>query len=173
MNGKTVIIVGFMGCGKTVVARELALLRDEAWSDLDELIEKDEGRSPAEIITNDSEALFRERETSMLQRVLMTGKERVIAVGGGAWTVSRNRELVHEHDAVAVWLDAPFDLCWKRIEADRQARPLAPTRDTAQRLYSERAAIYNLADYHVRVADEAPIEIAKRIVLLLKQRSHT
>jgi shikimate kinase len=161
--------VGFMGCGKTEVARELAVLRNEQWADLDDLIGKGEGRSPAEIITNDGEAVFRERETSMLQSLLMSGAERVIALGGGAWTIPRNRELVREHDAVAVWLDAPFDLCWRRIEAAGQARPLAPNRDAAQRLYLERGAIYSLADFRVSVADESPTAIAGRIAVLLRQ----
>jgi len=172
LNDARIVIVGFMGCGKTQVAQELARELGEGWADLDAVIEEHDRRSPAEIIANDGEAAFRERETAMLRKVLTSSAERVIALGGGAWTIRGNRELVEAHKGVAVWLDAPFDLCWKRIEADDKARPLAPTRETAHQLYSERAAIYSLADLHVRVADEPPVAIAKRIAALLRQR-HT
>ena len=171
MNNTRIFIIGFMGCGKTSVACELAALRDERWADLDDLVEKDDGRSPAEIITSDGEAIFRERETAILEKLLTSGDERVVALGGGAWTIPRNRELIREHNGFAVWLDAPFELCWKRIEADIQARPLAPSRNVAQRLYSERRPIYELAELFIAVADESPADIAKNIAALLQQRS--
>lgn len=173
MNDTRIFIIGFMGCGKTSVACELAALRNERWADLDDLVEKDDGRSPAEIITSDGEAVFRERETATLEKLLRSGDEGVIALGGGAWTIPRNRELIREHNGVAVWLDAPFELCWKRIEADGKARPLAPSRDVAHRLYSERRPIYKLAELSIVVAGESPVEIAKKIAAVLQKRSKT
>jgi shikimate kinase len=168
-----IIIVGFMGCGKTVVARELALLRNTPWTDLDERIEHVEGRTPGQIIIDDGERVFREIETRVLQTLLSAIGEQVIALGGGAWTIPVNREMIRQHGSVAIWLDAPFELCWKRIEADGQARPLAPTREIAQKLYSDRRPIYSLADLHVSVAEESPIAIAERIAALLRQQPHT
>ena len=168
MNDSGIVIVGFMGCGKTAVARELALLRNERWADLDERIQELEGRTPAQIIIEDGETVFREMETSALKTLLSANGEQVIALGGGAWTIAVNREILREHGSVTIWLDAPFELCWKRIEADGQARPLAPSREIAQKLYSDRRPIYSLADLHVTVADESPIAIAKKIALLLR-----
>lgn len=168
MNDSRLVIVGFMGCGKTEVARELAKELGSDWIDLDAVIEKHERRSPAEIITTDGEVVFREREIDYLEKLLTSGDERVIALGGGAWTTRRVREVVQEHNAVTVWLDAPFELCWKRIEADARARPLAPTREIAQELYSDRLAIYSLADLHVSVDNKSPIAIAQDIAALLR-----
>jgi len=173
MNDKRIVIVGFMGCGKTAVARELARLGDERWVDLDARIEEVHSRSPAQIIVQDGETVFREIETATLQELLSADSEHVIALGGGAWISPRNRELIREHDAVSVWLDAPFELCWRRIIAAEQDRPLAPTRELAQQLYLKRGPTYNLADFHVPVADELSLEVAKRIVLLLQQQPDT
>ena len=80
----------------------------------------------------------------------------VIALGGGAWTIEENRALIAAHDCLCVWLDAPFELCWQRINAgttDGQARPLARTREEAERLYAARRALYALA--HRRVGVDA------------------
>jgi shikimate kinase len=173
MNDSRIVIVGFMGCGKTAVARELALLRNERWTDLDERIEKIVGRNPAQIIIDDGETVFRELETRVLRDLLSANGEQVIALGGGAWTIAVNREILREHGMAAIWLDAPFELCWERIEENGQARPLAPTREVAQKLYSDRRPIYSLADLHVSVADESPIAIAERIAELLRQQPHT
>ncbi len=168
-----VVITGFMGCGKTAVARELALLRDERCVDLDARITELDGRSPAQIIVDDGETAFREKESAVLRQLLSGNGEELIALGGGAWTIEGNREMLREHGSIAVWLDLPFDYCWKRIQTDAQLRPLAPTRDAAAQLFSERRPIYSLADLRIRVADESPIEVAKKIDALLRQRSHS
>jgi len=170
MSKKRIAIVGFMGSGKTSVARELAMIRNEGWVDLDARIAIAQGRGPAEIIVAEGEAVFRKIETTELQKVLSESVDDVIALGGGAWIMERNRDLLHEHDAITVWLDAPFDLCWKRIEAADQLRPLAASREAAQELYSRRGLAYGLARLRVSVADEPPREIAKRIELLLQQQ---
>ena len=164
MTNQQIVIIGFMGTGKTTVARELGLKLNCLVVDLDELITRRERRSPNEIIEQDGEVKFRELETQMLREVLAEGP-RVIAVGGGAWTIAANRQLIAEHEAITVWLDAPFELCWKRIEAGAEVRPLARSRELAERLYSERRPVYELA--HVRVVvseNESSAETAKRII---------
>ncbi|MGB8510347.1 MAG: shikimate kinase, partial [Pyrinomonadaceae bacterium] len=78
--------------------------------------------------------------------------------GGGAWTLERNRSLVAAHDCLTVWLDAPFELCWKRIGDAVEDRPLARGRENAQRLYEERRAAYELAALHVCVMHGRSVE---------------
>ncbi len=171
MNDKLVVIIGFMGSGKTVVARELARLLGKPFIDLDAQIEQLEGRSPARIIGEDGEEAFREKETITLRELLGSDERAVVALGGGAWTIGINRELIKAFDAVVVWLDAPLDLCWERIELDGQSRPMAPSRTAAQRLFAERLPSYRLADLHVPVADTSPKQIAEDIAALLPQQS--
>lgn len=161
-----------MGAGKTTVARELGRKLNCLAVDLDELITRREGRSLNEIIEQDGEERFRELETQMLREVLREGP-RVIAVGGGAWTISANRQLIAEHEAVSLWLDAPFELCWKRIEAGAEVRPLARSRAQAERLFSDRRPVYELADAKVVVAEnENAEEIATRVADAILQLQH-
>ena len=147
---RRIVIVGFMGCGKTTVAKTLARRMGCTMIDLDSFITEQKGRSPAEIIAQDGEPPFREIETGALSDVLENGDPRVIALGGGAWTIEANRALIAQRDCLSVWLDAPFELCWERITANAKTiRPLAPNRGTAQKLHQSRQASYRLAQLHV------------------------
>src|SRR6266480_4829990 len=149
MTDRRIAIVGFMGCGKTTVAKALAQQLGSAMIDLDSFITDREGRSPAEIIVQDSEPSFREIETRALQDVLEKNVARVIALGGGAWMIEANRALVAQHDCLSVWLDAPFELCWERIQSSRMQRPLAPELESAEALYDSRRPVYGLAQIRI------------------------
>ena len=173
MNEKLIVIVGFMGSGKTVVAKELSRLLSRPFVDLDGRIEDVEGRNPAQIINEDGEQGFREKETAALSELLRRDKRAVVALGGGAWTIAVNRGLIRSVASVVVWLNTPLDVCWQRIEQDSQLRPMASTRAVAERLFTERLPFYRLADVHVWVADESPLDIAKNIAALLQQQSDT
>ena len=131
MSNRRIVIVGFMGCGKTAVAKELSRQLDSKFIDLDSFITERNGRSPAEIIQQDGETLFREIETLALRDVLQDRKASSIALGGGTWTIPANRTLVALHDCLSIWLDVPFEVCWHRImTSSKTVRPLAPDRDT-------------------------------------------
>ena len=173
MNDTLIVIVGYMGCGKTVVAQALARLLGKHFVDLDAEIEQFEGRNPAQIISEDGEQAFREKETAALRDLLQRHEGSVVALGGGAWTIAVNRELISSVDSVVVWLDMPFDICWQRIEQDAQFRPMAPSRAAAERLFLERLPFYGLADLRIAFADESPAQIAKNIAALLQQQSHS
>jgi shikimate kinase len=166
MTFQPIIIVGFMGSGKTTVAHELARQLGCRVIDLDELIMEREKRSPKEIIEQDGEERFREIETRMLREVLDEGVARVIAVGGGVWTIAVNRKLMAERAAFVAWLDASFELCWKRIEASGKTRPLARSRAMAQKLYDERRPIYELAGARIKIHEnESAEETAKKVAI--------
>ena len=164
MTNQTIIIVGFMGSGKTTVGDALArLLRCRA-IDLDSFITECEQRSPKEIIEQDGEEAFRRIETRALRQVLLEARGGVIAVGGGAWTIAENRELIASEGGFTVWLDPSFELCWKRIEAGAEGRPLAPSREFAQALYAARRSVYELADARIPVYEnESAEEVAKKV----------
>ena len=170
MDDKLIFIVGFMGCGKTVVAEELSRVLERPWVDLDSRIEDVEGRSPAQFISEDGEQAFREKETAVLRELLRRPPGVVVALGGGAWTIAVNRDLIRSVDSVVIWLDTPFDVCWERIEQDAQLRPMAPSRAAAEKLFSERLVFYQMADLRVGFAGEAPVQIAKNIAAFLKQQ---
>jgi len=160
-----IIIVGFMGSGKTTVAYELAALLESEAVDLDQVIAKTVGRTAREIIEEDSESAFRVIETRTLRKVLSEGGSTVIALGGGAWIQEENRGLIALYDGLSVWIDAPFDLCWNRIAAAGADRPLARSRAQAHALYLQRKGIYELADLHIDGGDPARVASAIKAAL--------
>src|SRR5207237_2182793 len=105
----------------------------------DSFITENQGRSPAEIIEQDGEPAFRRIESLALADVLRDRDARVIALGGGTWSVPANRTLIALHDCLTVWLDAPFEICWQRIiDSGKRVRPLAPDQETTKARYDAR-----------------------------------
>ena len=133
-----IIITGFMCAGKTTVARALAARLNCARLDTDEAIIERERRSIEAIIEADGEARFRQIEHEVLRACLDNSDARIIALGGGAWTLAENRALIKAHDCLTIWLDAPFELCWRRLTNADHTRPLARDRVQARELYTAR-----------------------------------
>ncbi len=168
-----IVITGFMGCGKSKVAQELARRRNVFMVDLDEWITERVGRSPAQLITEDGEREFREIESNALRDLLQTGEAGVIALGGGAWIEKANRDLIDEYSCTTVWLDTPFAICWERITTSDEVRPLGRTLDQAQTLYKRRRPIYQLASIHVQMRhDETLDSILLRLEVRLTTDKH-
>lgn len=175
---RVILITGFMGAGKTSVAAALSRRLGCDMIDLDRLIFEREGRTPQAIIEDDGEPHFRQLETLALQEALkraVTGTEAsnppeheakegqeffIIALGGGTWTIEHNRALIMRHAGFTVWLDAPFDLCWRRITSEEDAfkRPLARQRESARMLYNGRRAFYALASRRVEAGEDKSVE---------------
>ena len=149
-----IVITGFMGSGKTRIARELAHRFNLTMVDLDERILAKEGRSAAQLIVEEGEQAFRAIESEVLRELLETNTAGVIALGGGAWIQEANRELIEQHGYRSVWLDVPFEVCWSRIETSGEDRPLGRTKEQAQALYDQRTPIYQLASIRITVPDE-------------------
>ena len=161
---RRIVILGFMGCGKTTVATELARQLECRFVDLNSFITESRGRSPAEIIEQDGEPAFRQIESLALSEVLRDQDARVIALGGGTWSAPANRTLIALHDCLTVWLDAPFEACWQRIiESSKTVRPLAPDRETALARFASRRDDYALAERTI------PIEPANSVAEIVAQ----
>jgi shikimate kinase len=156
-SGRPIVITGFMGCGKTEIARRLSLRFDLALIDLDQEIAKREGRTAAQLIVEEGEPAFREIETKVLREVLEEGIG-IVALGGGAWITETNRILIDERGGLSIWLDTPFELCWQRIEATPEERPLGRSRTQAEQLYRLRHPVYQLATIRVPVMANEPLE---------------
>src|SRR6266851_2209185 len=169
MTDRRIIVVGFMGSGKTTVAKALAQRLGCSMVDLDSFITDREGHTPAEIIVQDGEPSFREIETRALRVVLEENAARVIALGGGGWMIEANRALVAQHDCLSVWLDAPFELCWQRIQSSGTVRPLAPDRQSAEALYDSRRPAYGLTLIRIDAREiRGPDEIVNEVETHLK-----
>ena len=157
-----IVITGFMGCGKSKVARELALRRNLVMVDLDNWITRHVGRSPAQLINEDGERAFRVVETNALRELLQSGDAGVIALGGGAWIEEANRELIEQYGCTSIWLDTPFEICWERITASEEDRPLGRTREEAKARYDRRKRVYALAQLHITADD--PVSMIESLI---------
>ena len=165
-ENQRIILTGFMGVGKSTVARFLAFILKCKKVDLDAVIEERERRTIAEIIQTEGEARFRQIETETLSRILSDDNSaaRVIALGGGAWTIEENRRLIKKHNFTTVWLESSFEHCWRNISFSKRVRPLAKNKVQTKKLFYERQKFYCLADWHFIVRpDLTSFEIAKKI----------
>jgi shikimate kinase len=159
-----IAITGFMGVGKSSVARHLAQMLRTRRVDLDAVIEKSEGRKIAQIIDTDGEANYREIETRNLADVLAVNDTRILSLGGGTWTIKQNRELLAQHGFTSVWLEASFDHCWRNITFGRKDRPLARDKQFTRKLFEDRQKVYCLAEWHFIVRpDFTSYDVAQRM----------
>jgi shikimate kinase len=149
-----VYLVGFMGAGKTTLARALGARLDWRVEDVDERIETREGRAIATIFARDGEAYFRTVERAVLLDLLPL-RHAVVATGGGTFVDPDNRTLINR-DGLSVWLDVSLPALVDRIPSDGR-RPLAADRTSFEQLYDTRRAAYRQAHVHLD-ASGAPVE---------------
>ena len=146
MRADKLYLVGFMGAGKTTMARALAARLGWQAVDIDEAIETRERLTVAEVFARHGEPYFRSVEQAVLLEQI-AARHRVIATGGGTYADPQNRALINS-DGAAIWLDVPMDRLIARIPSDGR-RPLAADRSGFERLYHQRRAAYQQA--HVRL----------------------
>ena len=145
-----VYLTGFMGSGKTTVARALADRLGWHFIDIDSEIETAEHSTIAQIFESRGEPEFRLIETKMIRKVMRQvehGMPSVIALGGGSFVEPANAALLENH-GITVWLDCPFEVVAQRITAP-DSRPLARNPEDFRKLYEERRAAYSRANYRV------------------------
>lgn len=141
---ENIVLIGFMGSGKTTVGRELQHRLGYPLVDMDLVIEQRAGKTITEIFADPGEAAFRDMETSLLGELgHPESPRRIISTGGGVVGRQENRELLKNLGYV-VWLHAPAAVILERTGKSR-TRPLLQTEDPATRiqtLMEERRPLY-------------------------------
>jgi len=166
-----VVLIGFMGAGKTTVGRALAGSLHWNFLDLDDLIEQREHMSVAEIFASSGEAAFRRIESAALTALLQdrnAGSDLVLALGGGAFVQKQNRDALDSAGAITVLLEAPVDELRRRCQAESKVRPLAQQNARFDELFTARRADYALARFTVQTLDKPVQQVTAEIEQLLK-----
>jgi shikimate kinase len=149
---KNIVLIGFMGSGKSTVGRELHQRLGYPLVDMDHVIELRAGKPITAIFADEGEEAFRDMETALLEELFdPAAPRRIISTGGGIIGRERNRVLLHQLGYV-VWLHAPAAVILERTSKNRD-RPLLETEDPAARvagLLEIRSPLYQEAS-HLKV----------------------
>ena len=157
---RRVVLVGFMGTGKSTVGRKLARLLGWRFVDMDSRLEEEAGLSIAEIFRRHGEPAFRAAE-ARLAASLASLDRYVVAAGGGAFASEPTRAAL-QSGALTIWLRCDLPTLVARLRPDG-SRPLAGSRETMAGLFAERESSYRLADWTVDASVERPAQLARRI----------
>jgi len=164
---KNIVLVGFMGTGKSVVGRALAQRLRRPFIDVDELIEREVGRPIRSIFAEEGEVAFRRVEGAVIQRVSQR-ENQVVATGGGALLDEDNVAALKRHGWL-VWLKADPDIILQRI-GDAESRPLLNVADPKARLaelLALRQATYAKADAAVETSGRSIEQVVEEVLRLM------
>ena len=167
LGGRSIVLVGLMGAGKTSVGKRLAARLHLPFVDADAEIEKAADATIPEIFARHGEAYFRDGERRVIRR-LLDGRPKVLATGGGAFMNAETRAAIAA-GGVSVWLRAELDILMARVRK-RSNRPLLQTADpeaTMRRLMDERYPVYAGADIHILSRDVPHDVVAEEVVSAL------
>ncbi|HEL1586608.1 TPA: shikimate kinase [Streptococcus suis] len=159
-----IVLLGFMGVGKTTTANLLNL----PVYDMDQIIEERIGMSIADYFRLKGEAAFRQVETEVLKELLALSADCLVSTGGGVVKSEFNRQLLQKNKENNVLLTASFDVAYERISQDSQSqRPLflENSKDDFETIYQERMSLYQgLADTVIDTDDLSPEHVARKIL---------
>jgi len=161
---KPIILIGFMGTGKSVVGKKLAKQKGFSFIDIDKKIEKESGMSIPDIFSRFGEAHFRKLEKSSIFE-LKNIKNAVVATGGGVVLDPENIEAMKELGYL-VALDADLETLWKRLRYSRN-RPLLQTEDPRTRikdLYLKRKELYKEAHVIIDTSNKSIDMVVREII---------
>jgi len=168
-NVKNIVLIGFMGTGKTSTGRLLAARLGRPFIDVDKDLEAENGMTVAEMFAADGEAHFRQKEAEFISRISRRYNA-VIATGGGVVLNSLNLKNL-QRNGVVISLSASLDTILERT-GRRDTRPLLNRPDRVEfvaKLLDERRELYQNADYIVSTEGISPQLVAERIIVLLRQ----
>ncbi len=170
LGGRSIVLVGMMGSGKSSIGRRLAARLGTTFVDADSEIEEAAGMTIAEIFDKHGEPYFRAGEARVIARLLEHGPQ-VLATGGGAF-MNRDTRAAIRDKGISIWLKAELEVLMKRIKR-RGERPLLRTDDpvaTLTALIEQRYPIYAEADLTVLSRDVPHEAIVDEIIAALRTR---
>lgn len=170
---KKVVLIGYMGCGKSIISKKLSIFMEIPFVELDEMIEKKADMAIKSIFEKKGELYFRKLENELFKLLLEEKSNVIISTGGGTPCYFNNHELMNEENIISIYLKASIDTLYNRLIHGKQKRPLiAHLSDNevkefiAKHLF-DRSFYYNQATYKIDVDDKSIEEIVNEISNLL------
>ena len=164
IKGRSIFLIGMMGCGKSQTGLKLAELLKYKYIDLDSLIENLAKKSINQIFNDEGEDNFREIETNCLKETIKI-PSLVISTGGGIVTKSENWGILRQ--GIIAWIDLDKDIAIERLKNEIEKRPLLQgnnLNDLYMSIFQSRQNLYSQADLRIKVKKENIEEVAMKII---------
>jgi|SRR6218665_536454 len=171
---KKVILLGYMGCGKSTVAKILSEKLQLQHFELDQMIEREANLSVKEIFEQKGEIWFRKLEHKLFHEIMKHPNEIIISLGGGTPCYANNHLLLNGENAESFYLKASIDELYSRLTNEKNHRPLISETESHEmkefigKHLFERSYFYNQAKYKIDVDGKTPeivaLEIEKRLI---------
>ena len=170
---RKIILLGYMGCGKSTIAVELSKTLKIPFVDLDEKIEEKENLSINAIFETRGEIYFRKREHEVFVELLNSPDQLIIGLGGGTPCYDNNHELLKGDNVSSIYLKASIDTLFERLSVNKSKRPLIAQKNDeemkefiATHLF-ERSFYYNQAQHKVTVDHKTVDAVVLEIMSVL------
>jgi shikimate kinase len=170
---KKIILLGYMGCGKSTIANRLSKITDIPFVDLDKSIEERTNLSINEIFEQYGEIHFRKLEREVFIDLLNAPDNLIIGLGGGTPCYANNHELLIGENIVSIYLKASVDTLFERLVSNKSKRPLIANKSDeemkefiAKHLF-DRSFYYNQAQHKLVIDGKTKDETTQDILALL------
>ena len=164
-----IILVGYMGSGKTTIAKALSTHLSIPYFDLDRLIEEEIGIDIPQIFAQKGEIWFRKKEHEVLKRFILENDNFILSLGGGTPCYAGNHLILQEKNIFSFYLKAKVSTLTNRLENEKDHRPLLQNIETdlstfiGQHLF-ERIPFYNFAKHKINIDEKSVNEISKEVI---------
>ena len=173
---KSLVLIGFMGTGKTTLGKALAERLARPLVDLDDVIVREQGMEIGELFARYGEDYFRRIEHETLCRYVAQ-PDLILSPGGGAVVQEVNRAVMREH-CLVVCLTAQPEVILRRVEQDKTVRTVLERREPGQstlerleQVLAERSACYQEADLVLDTSHASIEELTEQVLLWLKEQA--
>lgn len=168
-----VVLVGYMGSGKSLIGKLLSEKMSLIFLDLDQIIEQEENRTIKNIFETNGEIYFRKKEHQTFKHLLETENSFVLSLGGGTPCYANNHELLRNDNVISIYLSASIKTLYDRLILEKFKRPIIANKNQdeleefiAKHLF-DRNFYYNQCKYKINVNNKSAEEIVLEIQKLL------
>ncbi len=170
---KKIILLGYMGCGKSTIAKLLAEKGTLPYLDLDEIIEKRENSTVKKIFSDKGEIYFRKLEHNIFTELIKNQDSFILSLGGGTPCYANNHELLKGENVFSIYLKGSVSTLYERVKNENTQRPLIANKSTeemkefiAKNLF-DRSFYYNQAQHKINIDDKSVEVILAEIETIL------